>query len=94
MGLLSTVPPVVWEAVCLSSETARPEADVPSEDTREVSLSLPPSPSALTWQWLRAPELDTSSEILSSVDMFMGPCSGGQSYSWGDKEEVTDRDRN
>lgn len=82
MGLLSTVPPVVWEVVCLSSETASPEADVPSEDTKEVSLSLPTSPSALTWQWLKAPELDTSSEILSSVDMFMGPCGGGQSDSW------------
>lgn len=92
-GLHCTVPPVVWEAVCLSSETASPEADVPSEDTREVSLSLPPSPSALAWQWLRAPELDTSSEILSSVDMFMGPCSVGQSDSWkprggGTQEEV------
>lgn len=82
MGLFSTVPPVVWEVVlCLSSETASPEADVPSEDTKEVSLSLPPSPSPLAWQWLRAPELDTSSEILSSVDMFMGPCGGGESDS-------------
>lgn len=85
-GLHCTVPPVVWEVVCLSSETASPEADVPSEDTREVSLSLPPSPSALAWQWLRAPELDTSSEILSSVDMFMGPCSVGQSDSWKPRE--------
>lgn len=88
-GLHCTVPPVVWEVVCLSSETASPEADVPSEDTREVSLSLPPSPSALAWQWLRAPELDTSSEILSSVDMFMGPCSVGQSDSWKPREGGT-----
>lgn len=80
-GLLCTVPPVVWEAVCLPSETASPEADVASEDNREVSLSLPPSPSALAWQWLKAPELDTSSDILSSVDMFMGPWRGGQSDS-------------
>lgn len=79
--LLSTVPPVVWEVVCLSSETANPEADVASEDTKDVSLSLPPSPSALAWQWLKAPELDTSSDILSSVDMFMGPCRGCQSDS-------------
>lgn len=77
-GLLSTAPPVVLDVVCLSSETASPEADVPSEDTKEVSLSLPPSP---TWQWLKAPELDTSSEILSSVDMFTGPCRWGQSDS-------------
>ncbi|TNN68145.1 hypothetical protein EYF80_021628 [Liparis tanakae] len=86
MGLLATVPPAVWEVVRLSSETAGPEADVPSEDNREVSLSLPPSPSGLTWQWLKAPELDTSSEILSSVDMFMGPCRGGQSDSWKPRE--------
>lgn len=89
MGRLSTVPPVVWEVVCLPSETASPEADVPSEDTKEVSLSLPPSPSALAWQWLKAPELDTSSEILSSVDMFMGPCRGGQSDSYEPREEKT-----
>lgn len=81
MGLLSTVPPVVWEVVCLSPETGTPEADVASEDTRDVSLSLPPSPSALAWQWLKAPELDTSSDILSSVDMFMVPRKGGQSDS-------------
>lgn len=81
MGLHSTVPPVVWEVVCLPSETASPEADVPSEDTSEFSLSLPTSPSALTWQWLKAPELDTSSEILSSVDIFMGPCRGSHSDS-------------
>lgn len=84
-GLLSTVPPVVWEAVCLSSETASPDADVASEDSREVSLPLPPSPSPLAWQWLRAPELDTSSDILSSVDMVMGPWRGGQSDSWRSK---------
>lgn len=82
MGLLSTAPPVVWEFVCLSSEAASPEADVASEDTKEVSLSLPPSPSALAWQWLKAPELETSSDILSSVDMFIGPCRGGQSGSY------------
>lgn len=46
-GLLSTVPPVVWEVVCLSSDTTNPEADVASEDSKEVSLSLPPSPSGL-----------------------------------------------
>lgn len=86
MGLLSTAPPVVWEFVCLPSETASPEADVASEDTKEVSLSLPPSPSALAWQWLKAPELETSSDILSSVDMFMGPCRGGQSDSYKKQE--------
>lgn len=75
IGVLATVPPAVWEVLCLS----KPEADVPSEDTKEVSLSLPPSPSALAWQWLKAPKLDTSSDILSSVDMFMGPCRRGQS---------------
>lgn len=46
-GLLSTVPPGVWEVVCLSSDTTNPEADVASEDSKEVSLSLPASPSAL-----------------------------------------------
>lgn len=96
VGRRSTVPPVVWEALCLSSDTPIPEADVPSEDTREASLSLPTSPSPLAWQWLRAPELDTSSETLSSVDMFMGPGGGGRSDSWreggghtqGEKETV------
>lgn len=72
-GFFSTVPPVVWEVMCRSSEAASPDADVASEDNREVSLPLPPSPSPLAWQWLRAPELDTSSDILSSVDMVMGP---------------------
>lgn len=85
-GLLSTVPPVVWEAVCRSSETASPDADVASEDNREVSLPLPPSPSPLAWQWLKAPELDTSSDILSSVDMVTGPWRGGQSDSWKTKQ--------
>lgn len=85
-GLLSTVPPVVCEAVCRSSETASPDADVASEDNREVSLPLPPSPSPLAWQWLKAPELDTSSDILSSVDMVMGPWRGGQSGSWKIKQ--------
>lgn len=76
--LLSTVPPVVWEVVCLSSDTTNPEADVASEDNREVSLSLPTSPSGLAWQWLKAPKLDTSSDILSSVDMFKSPWRGVQ----------------
>lgn len=81
IGLLSTVPPFVWEGLCLSSEIASPEADVASEDTKEVSLSLPPSPSGLAWRWLKAPELDTSSDTLTSVDMFMSPCRGGQTCS-------------
>lgn len=69
--LLSTAPPLVWEVLRRSSGTAGPEADVPSEDARDASLSFPPS--ALTWPWLRAPELETSSEMLSSVDMLTGP---------------------
>lgn len=82
-ALPSTVSPAVLELALSSSvpdspnpspsPSPRPEAaEVPSED----SLSLPPSPA---WQWLRAPRLDTSSEILSSVDMLMGPQPGGES---------------
>lgn len=82
MGRLPTAPPsdVLGGRVCPSSSPARQEADVPSDDTQETSLSLPPSPSALAWQWLRAPEVDTSSDILSSVDMFTGPWKGGAMY--------------
>ena len=82
MGRLPTSPlsdDLGWR-VCPSSSPARQEADVPSDDTQEISLSLPPSPSALAWQWLRAPEVDTSSDILSSVDMVTGPWKGGAMY--------------
>ena len=88
MGRLPTSPPsVLGGRVCPSSSPARQEADVPSDDTQEISLSLPPSPSALAWQWLRAPEVDTSSDILSSVDMVTGPWKRGAMYYCEDMEK-------
>lgn len=53
-----------------SSGRARPDT-VSAEETTEVSLSFPPL--GLVWSWLSATELDTSSEMLSSVDMLKQP---------------------
>lgn len=61
--------PSGWDAECSSS--GRPDT-VSSEETMDASLSFPPL--ALIWSWLKATELDTSSEMLSSVDMLKQPC--------------------
>lgn len=54
----------------VSSGRARPDT-VSAEETTEASLSFPPL--GLVGSWLSATELDTSSEMLSSVDMLKQP---------------------